>query len=665
MGLLNRAKKAYSVLITKELGNSIGAVTRNYWGGSEFNPQRQVKGITYKAIDKIGQSMSVYEPLIAKKNGEAYSQHPLLNFFAQPNPRLTRSDFIYLWAMLYEIYGETFWYFARGEMTNKVKEVYLLNPAQVELKMYNGELIGYVLHKANGDKVPLELEEVIHDMRPNPFNEWRGMSVLERASVYVDTEITTATFTLNYMRNNASPSGIVSLPTMTPEAFKQFTQQWREGYEGPENAGKTAFIRGGEADFKAVGATLKDVDQKVTREMAMNDVLMMLEVPKPLLGMTDGEGFGRGNLEALHYIFTKEKLEPMMTRLDNILGKIAKMGGLGGLRTDGTAIEITHTSPIPEDKEYNLQHNVKAVNRWKTVNEVRAAEGLDPIAGGDILMPENAAPLNSGNKIATPKKKIILKKASAEDEVKKINDEREAFRSKLVDTNEVYAKKLKSEIGKFANEQEAKVIDKINVSTKAYEEWLPEVKEESIALAAIITPIIIKLMEKQGEDVANFITGELLTITPEIRAAVEAEVLKISGLYNEETLKALQKTLTEGSTNGESLVKLKKRVEQVYSDAKGYRAERIARTESLKASNGTAELVYKENGFSTVEWFTNPGACQFCASMNGRTKTIGATFVKVGDVLTDEEGNQMKIDFADIGTPPLHPNCRCSLVPGE
>ena len=174
MGLLNRAKKAYSVLTTKELGNSIGAVTRNYWGGSEFNPQRQVKGITYKAIDKIGQSISVYEPLIAKKNGEAYSQHPLLNFFAQPNPRMTRSDFIYLWAMLYEIYGETFWYFARGEMTNKVKEVYLLNPAQVELKMYNGELIGYVLHKANGDQVPLELEEVIHDMRPNPFNEWRG-----------------------------------------------------------------------------------------------------------------------------------------------------------------------------------------------------------------------------------------------------------------------------------------------------------------------------------------------------------------------------------------------------------------------------------------------------------------------------------------------------------
>lgn len=660
MGLIDRAKLVYSVLTTKELGNSLGAVMRNYNGGSEFNPERQVRGITYKAIDKIGQSLSVYEPLITKKDGTAYTNHPMLSLFAKPNPRTTPSDFVYLWAMLFEIYGESFWYMARGETSRKVKELYLLNPAQMELKVSEGELVGYVLHKSNGKQVPFLPEEIVHDKRPNPFNEWRGMSVLERAATYVDTEIVTSTFTLNYMRNNASPSGIVTLPNMSAEAFKQFTQQWREGYEGPENAGKTAFIRGGEADFKAVGATLQDIDQKVTREMAMNDVLMMLEVPKPLLGMTDSNGFGRGNLEALHYIFAKEKVEPMMKRLDNIYEQIASQGALQtGL--DSSIFAIEHESPIPEDKEYNLSHNVKAVNRWKTINEVRASEGLEKIPGGDVLMPENAAPLSTKQ----AKKKIIIKKAAIVDEVRKINDEQENFRANLVETNDIYAKKLKSELSKFATGQEEKIIANINLSSKSYEEWLPSVKEDTIALAALLAPVIIKLMEEQGKDVANFITGELLTITNEIRAAVEAEVLKISGLYNEETIAALQKSLTEGATNGESLVKLKKRVEQVFSDAKGYRAERIARTESLRASNNTAELVYKQNGYSTVRWFTNPGACEFCATFEGRTKTIGTNFSTIGSVITAESGNQMKIEYSDIGTPPLHPNCTCSLVPED
>ena len=116
---------------------------------------------------------------------------------------------------------------------------------------------------------------------------------MEKASQYVDIELTTTSFTLNYMRNNASPSGIVSLPDMDRDTFKQFAAQWREGYEGPENAGKTAFIRGGEADFKAVGATLKDIDQKITRDMAKDDVLMMFDMPKGLLGASGEKGLGR------------------------------------------------------------------------------------------------------------------------------------------------------------------------------------------------------------------------------------------------------------------------------------------------------------------------------------------------------------------------------------
>ena len=230
MKISRRLKRAYKAFSTP-LGNSVSAnVLRNYGQNDRFSPVNQVRGITYKAIDKIGLSLSVYDLIIAKQDDTKVLNHPFYSVFDNPNPiQRTAADFTHMWAMLTEIYGETFWYLARGESTRKIKEVYLLNPAQVELKMNNGELVGYILHKADGSQVPLMLEEVYHDKRPNPFNEWRGMSVIERASQYVDIELATTSFTLNYMMNNASPSGIVSLPNMDKETFKQFTAQWREG----------------------------------------------------------------------------------------------------------------------------------------------------------------------------------------------------------------------------------------------------------------------------------------------------------------------------------------------------------------------------------------------------------------------------------------------------
>ena len=230
---------------------------------------------------------------------------------------------------------------------------------------------------------------------------------------------------------------------------------------------------------------------------------------------------------------------------------------------------------------------------------------------------------------------------------------------------DIYAKKIKSAIAKHMGNQESLVIGRINASKKNYQDWLFDIKPESEKLAEILTPIIIELMKAEGEDVTHFVTGELLVISPEIRQDVEQKILKLSGVYNEETIKALENTLAEGQKQGESLVKLKKRVESVYSDAKGYRAQRIALTESHRAANTSAELVYKQSGYTKSEWYVNPGACQFCLTLMAQPKTIGTDFLKKGDTITGTEGGVMTIDYDDVAVPPLHPNCKCSLVPGK
>jgi len=654
MALLDRLEKIFT---KKDLHQSMGMVTRNYVEGSKFAPQAQLRGLTYKIVDKFGQSVSVYEPQVQKPNGDIYANHPISVLASKPNPNMNSVDFHHLWAMLHKIYGETFWYLVRGESTNRVKELILLDPSKMQLKYYEGEVVGYILHKNNGDQVPFTLDEIKHDKTPNPFNQHRGMSVLERASIYVDTEITTANFTLSYMKNNASPSGIVQITEdMDREAFQQFASQWRENYEGPQNAGKTAFIRGSAASFTAVGATLKDVDQEITRKMAKEDVLMMFGMPKPLLGGADAQGLGRGNVDTLKYIFAESEIEPMMKRLDAIYEEIGESFGREG------KVDVTHESPIPEDKEFELKQIQAGVNVWMTVNEVRALQGLESIPGGDEMQ-SNAPTVQLSVKDKKPEVIKVVK--AGEDLAPPAEPEKdpEELRSEIVKTNEGFMMELKKEITRFATEQEKQVIANINASSKTFEEWLYNVKEQSEELASKIIPIITSLIKKQSAGVVNWLTGAKFEMTPELAKSVESRALRIAGLYNEETLKSLQATLAEGQSAGESLAKLKKRVEQTYSDAKGYRSERIARTESLRASNATAEEVYKQSGYTEVEWQVNPGACEFCLSMSGQTKAIGGTYRSLGDVITGTEGGQLQVAYENIDVPPLHPNCTCSLNP--
>jgi hypothetical protein len=53
--------------------------------------------------------------------------------------------------------------------------------------------------------------------------------------------------------------------------------------------------------------------------------------------------------------------------------------------------------------------------------------------------------------------------------------------------------------------------------------------------------------------------------------------------------------------------------------------------------------------------------------MDGKIKVLGGSYLEKGDTFTvkDDNGNDitMKANYEDIKHPPLHPNCRCQLIP--
>ena len=112
------------------------------------------------------------------------------------------------------------------------------------------------------------------------------------------------------------------------------------------------------------------------------------------------------------------------------------------------------------------------------------------------------------------------------------------------------------------------------------------------------------------------------------------------------TLEKLKRTLAEGVANGESIPNLASRISGVYDEAKGSRAIKIARTETISASNSGAYNAYKQGGVKKKEWL---------ATMDDRVRDEHAAMN--GEIVGLNEV------FSNGEMFPGEPNCRCTVLP--
>lgn len=99
-----------------------------------------------------------------------------------------------------------------------------------------------------------------------------------------------------------------------------------------------------------------------------------------------------------------------------------------------------------------------------------------------------------------------------------------------------------------------------------------------------------------------------------------------------------------------------------------YRLEMIARTETIRASNRGSNQLFAAWGVEEKEWLTTKDdrLCDWCAAMDGKIISVGGNFFDQGSQFNVQVGGvtrMLKLDYEDVSTPPLHPDCRCTILP--
>lgn len=158
---------------------------------------------------------------------------------------------------------------------------------------------------------------------------------------------------------------------------------------------------------------------------------------------------------------------------------------------------------------------------------------------------------------------------------------------------------------------------------------------------------------------------------PAVVAAIRDESLLFAEALGKSTTEAIRMQLIQAIEAGESIPEIKKRLQTVFGFVgderkESWRAERVARTEIARAATIGQKEYWRQTGVvEATVWDASNDACPFCLEMHGKAVSLKETYFTKGDELTvDFNGKDitMGFNYADVPGPPLHPNCRCSLV---
>lgn len=690
--------KRLSQTVSKFLGHSLWS-SSGIWawaipeGWTKSDLIRQYQRVVFPVISAIAEDAAKITFLVYKDTDDddiPLKRHEFVQAMKRPNPDQSQFQFLELHFTYLKLVGECYWYVVKNKLTKKPQEFYILRPEMMTVvvsKTNNplGLVTGYVLNKPDGSKIPFDIDEILHFKMPNPSNPYYGMGPIEAARTFIQTEQFSAEWTKNSLYNSGRPSGIVSIKgTIDDEQFMSIKKRFRDEYSGTGNAGKTLFLKGTDGiDYQKLGMELGELALKELKDMTRDDIMMMFRVSKTMLGIS--EDVTLNNARESRAMFKESITLSEWDRLtDHLTAFLLPMYG----KADN--LYVGYEVPDLTSGEQKIREWEVGFNKWLTRNDIRQERGLDPIPGGDVIRESiGLVPIldNKPREPLPPAKDKPDEDKPDEDEPEKDKpeDEEDDTEEKALPLQIVRSKKWLQKKSVFDDlmyqlqdawmpvYQEALVIEFTKQEKeilakhgKKSIDWLFNVDTAQQRLIGKLLPMGLQLMgeaakiafELIGDDETEFL------IDQKVQDYIHDRVTRLAIAVNDKTIQLLEATISEGLKEGENLTKLRNRVKDVYTEATTVRAEVIARTESIAASNeGTLEAYKQSPMVNGKEWSASSGACEFCSEFNGKIVELDDNFADQGTTLQGKGDSKYVLGYEDIGHPPLHPNCRCALIP--
>jgi len=682
---------------------------------------RSSTGWVYACVNAIADEIGFINIRLFRfnKNGsEEIFNNPILDLLHRANDFTTKFDLFWLTTNYLELTGEAPWFLVYEG--NKPSQIVLLRPDR--LKVIPGENVneiikGYKYNIGNGQEIDLEFNEVIFLRYPDPAKPFRGIGTLSAAALTFDIDKFSEEWNKKFYWNSGRPDSVLTTEQKLTKTQIETLEDRLRKFKSITNAHKMMILQKG-LKYEPMAISQKDMDFMKQQEFSRDKILGIFRVPKSVLGLVADSN--RSNTEASDVIFAKRTIRPKMQRIIEQLNEF-----LLPLFSGTENMFLSYDDPIPENSEAATKSKESALKTgYATINEIRERSDLESIGpeGDKIRIPNNLVSIEESSNPAEKKlsrnDKVFIRQMKARNR-KKEQKNQIVKKVKEVITKQIeenIIKIMKTQVGIFNGKKKKKIKKKeednisseekkkldfqskqLQIADKFEEAFLRRVRSvfrdqrdailRELSSKAVdpkgfkLDPdkwgkkfsnetkaVVLGIIKEESDEAFNFleIEDQLDLSSPSVKNYTEVTTFRYGREVTKTTNKQVERVIALGVNKGESIPQITERVKGLFSQISTGRAVRITRSEVIRAANFATEQSYIQSGVvSHKEWLTalDDRVCQFCMPMNGRVVGLKQPYHKYNDNFEGNQGGVLRFNYTEIQYPPLHPQCRCTIIP--
>jgi HK97 family phage portal protein len=333
----------------------------------------------FAVVNKLSTGVAAVEWSLYQQRGSAepipVTRHAALDLLLKPNDFMPWQEFAEVTQQHIDLTGEGWWVIVRHPSVASIPlEMWPIRPDRMEPVPDPGKfLLGYEYTSPGGQRIALELDQVIQIRMPNPMDIYRGLGPVQAMLVDLDSARYTSEWNRNFFKNSAEPGGIIKVDSrLSDTEFDEMQRRWNEQHKGVANAHRVAIIE--RAEWVDRKFTMRDLQFAELRKLTRDQILEGFGFPKVMLGATDGVNMA--NAVTAEYMFSKWLIK---TRLDRIKGAIDnELIPLFGPAAEG--VKWNYVNPVPVDeaaKNASLKIRIECFVLLLGV-------GADPVSAAEI-----------------------------------------------------------------------------------------------------------------------------------------------------------------------------------------------------------------------------------------------------------------------------------------
>lgn len=644
------------------------------------------KGWVFRNNDLIAQEVGAIELELYRVRSvreeiifDRIYSHPLLDALARFNEYTSSSDGFYITQSHKKLAGDAFWYIDRTGL--QINQIVILPPDKVKIDLGAVEGTRRIIKsytyedtiKGEAVKQVYDAEDIVHFRKPNPRNPYRGKSTVEAAAEAIDTD--TMAIDANkklFERGLIAQLMLVTQKSLTPEQLKQLHQEFRSTYGGTQNAYKVPIFGGG-IEPKSVQMTNKDAQFLEQQEWLRDKICSLFGNPKSLITTDD---VNMANAQATILNWKRTTITADMKAIVDTLNEFL-------VPMYGDSLVLGFKDPVEEDESQKIS-DVKTLKDADIIslNEAREELGREPVDGGDEFKFQRSD--RQFEQIQLPNalrhvsiNRVVAKHMESVQQYKKIKSLVRPYAEKMLKSNKnvkrfdaeavsVYYKKqiqivetvelaLQDRIVSFINKIVDKAIERVPQEVQNAKKGIKKkalINEEELIVEATLdfTPLLMEVAAQAGTEALHLIDSDKPYIPTNIRKEIAKRVKLFATSMVQTDRDKLTDILTQGLKEGQSIPQISQSMRETFESFSKTQTNRIVRTEVLRTSNISAVDAWEQSGEVVgKQWLISPGADAECEVYDGKIVSLKGNFYS-----TDE--------FAD-GDPPIHPNCRCTILP--